>query len=171
MAANNRSTRRLGAGGVVARELDQLKKKVKELTLRLERELKARKLDARLAMEAKKIRERLTKETKILREQGRKLAAKLKSTLGDASKRDQALKEARAKIAELKKELGHKTADLRHKSGELKKLAKESTHRAAAIIRGGAQRTAEPVVAEPAAPPAPLEPGSQSHQHDKPTPT
>jgi hypothetical protein len=106
MAANNRSAGEQGAGGAVARGLAQLKEKVKELTLRLEREIKARKLDARLGMEAKKVRDQLTKETKILLEHGRKLAAELKSTLGDASKRDNALKEARAKVAELKDELG-----------------------------------------------------------------
>jgi hypothetical protein len=61
----------------------------------------------------------MTREIKTLREQARKLTSQLKSTLGDASKRDQALKEARAKVAELKLELGRKTADLRRKSGEL----------------------------------------------------
>ena len=54
MAANNRSCGKSGAGQAVARELDQLKKKVKELALRLEREAKARELAARLGAEAKK---------------------------------------------------------------------------------------------------------------------
>ncbi len=170
MAANSRSTGGRSAGSAVARELDQLRKKVKELTLRLEREAKARKLAARLAAEAKKAREQLTREIKALREHGRKLASQLKSTLGDASKREQAFKAARAKVAELKVELGHKTADLRRKSGEPRKLAEDSAHRAAAIIRGDAQHAAEPVEAEPAAPPAPSELGSESHPSDKPTP-
>jgi hypothetical protein len=47
----------------------------------------------RLAAEAKKAREQLTREIKALREQGRKLASQLKSTLGDASKREQVPKE------------------------------------------------------------------------------
>jgi hypothetical protein len=47
MAANKRSAGGRGAGSAVARELYQLGKKVKELTLNLEREAKARKLDAR----------------------------------------------------------------------------------------------------------------------------
>ena len=158
-------------GSAVARELDQLRNKVKELTLRLEHEAKARKLDARLAAEAKKAREQLTREIKALREQGRKLASQLKSKLGDASKREQLLKEARAKVADLKVEVGRKTADLRRKSGELKKLAEESAHRAAAIIRGEARHVAEPVQAEPAAPPAPPELGTESPSSDKPTPT
>jgi DNA repair exonuclease SbcCD ATPase subunit len=171
MAANNMSTAGRSAGSAVARELDRLRKKVKELTLRLERQAKTRKLDARLAAEAKKAREQLTREIKALREQGRKLASQLKSTLGDAGKRDQAFKEARAKVAELKAELGRKTADLRRKSGELKKLAEESAHRAAAIIRGDAQQATEPVEAESAAPPAPSELGSESRPSDKPPPT
>jgi len=171
MAANNTSTGKQTAGGAVARELDQLKKKVKELTLRLEQEIKTRKLDARLAEEAKKLSEKLSKETKILREQGSKLASQLKSTLGDASKRDQAIKEAHTKIAELKDDLGRKTADLKRKSGELKKLAKESAHRAATIIRGNAEPSATSVGAESAAPAAPLEPDLESRPSNKPNPT
>jgi chromosome segregation ATPase len=166
MAANSRSTGGRSAGSAVAREL---RKKVKELTLRLQREVKARKLDAQLAAVAKKGREQLTGEIKTLREQGRKLGWQLKSTLGDASKRERALQEARAKVGELKVELERKTADLRRKSGELKKLAGESAHRAAAIIRGDAEHAAEPVEAESAAPP-PSEPGSESHPSGKPTP-
>jgi hypothetical protein len=81
------------------------RKKIKELMLRLEREAKARKLDARLAAVAKKGREQMTREIKALREQGRKLGSQLKLTLGDSSKRKQALREARAKVAELKMEL------------------------------------------------------------------
>jgi hypothetical protein len=163
MAPNNRSTGGRSAGSAVARELDQLRKKVKELTLRLQREAKARKLDARLAAVAKKGREQMTKEIKALREQGRNLGSQLKSRLGESSKREQALQEARAKLAELKVELGRKTADLRRKSGELKQLAGESAHRAAAIIRGDAEHATEPVEAEPAAPSAPSELVSEGH--------
>ncbi len=171
MAANNRSTKRPSAGGAVARELDQLRRKVKELMLRLEREAKVRKIEARLAAVAKKARQQLTGEIKVLREQGRKLASQLKATLGDAGKREQAFKEARAKVAELKAELGRRTADLRRKSGELRKLAEDSAHRAAAIIHGDAQHAAEPVEAEPVAPAAPSALDSESHPSDKPTPT
>ena len=171
MAANNRSTKRPSAGGAVARELDQLRRKVKELMLRLEREAKVRKIEARLAAEAKKARQQLTGEIKVLREQGRKLASQLKATLGDAGKREQAFKEARAKVAELKAELGRRTADLRRKSGELRKLAEDSAHRAAAIIHGDAQHAAEPTEPEPVAPEAPSALDSESHPGDKPTPT
>jgi DNA repair exonuclease SbcCD ATPase subunit len=162
MAANKKSTDARSTSSTVTRELDQLRKKVKELTLKLEREVKARKLDARLAAETKKAREQMTREIKTLREQARKLTSQLKSTLGDAIKRDQALKEARAKVVELKLELGRKTAELRRKSGELRKLAEESAHRAAAIIRADAQHATEPVEAEPAASPALSEAGSES---------
>ena len=97
MAANSRSTGERSAGSAGARELDQLTKKVKELTLRLQREVKARKLDAQLVAVAKKGREQMTREIKTLREQGRKLGSQLKSRLGDAGKREQALQEARAR--------------------------------------------------------------------------
>lgn len=170
MATNNSSTERQSAGRAVARELDQLRKKVKELTVRLEREVTARKLDVRLNAEAKKAREQLAREIKALREQGRKLASQLQSTLGDATKREQALKAARVKIAELKLELGRKTSDLRRKSGELKKLAEESAHRAAAIIHSEAPHTTEAVEPEPVATPTSLEPAAESHPSDKPTP-
>ena len=169
MAANNRSSGKSGAGQAVARELDQLKKKVKELALRLEREAKARELAARLAAEAKKAGEELTREIKALREQGRKMASELKSAITDANKRKQTVEEARGKIAELRAELGRRTADLKHKSEELKKLEGESAHRAAAIIRGAGQSAAEP--AQPSAGSRPSEPDPEDHPSDKPTPT
>src|SRR5260370_20585546 len=112
MAPNNRSTGGRSAGSAVARELDQLRKKVKELTLRLQREAKARKLDARLAAVAKKGREQMTREIKALREQGRNLGSQLKSTLGDASKREEALPAAHAKVAEPQEGLRRTSADL-----------------------------------------------------------
>ena len=77
MAAKEASTGKRNTGSAVARELDQLKKQVKEQTLRLEREVKARKLDVRLAAKAKKARAQLSKEIAALREQGRKLASRL----------------------------------------------------------------------------------------------
>jgi uncharacterized phage infection (PIP) family protein YhgE len=169
MAANKKSTGGPGASSTVTRELDQLRKKVRELTLKLEREVKARKLDVRLSAETKKAREQITREIKTLREQARKLGSQLRSTLSDANKREQALKEAPTKVAELKLELGRKTGDLRRKSGGLKKLAEESAHRAAAIIRGEAPSAAKAVEAEPAASPAPSELGSESPPADKPT--
>jgi DNA repair exonuclease SbcCD ATPase subunit len=171
MAAHNRSTAGRSASNTVSRELDQLRKKVKELALKLEREVKARKLDFRLAAEAKRTREQMTKEIKTLQEQARGLASQLKSTLSNANKREQLLKEARSKLTEFKLELGRKTAELRHKSGELKKLAEESAHRAAAIIRADLPDAAEPVETEPAASAATVDPGSESIPADKPTVT
>ena len=171
MAAHNRSTAGRSASNTVSTEVDQLRKKVKELALKLEREVKARKLDIRLAVEAKRTREHMTKEIKTLQEQARRLASQLKSTLSDADKREQVLKEARAKLTEFKLELRRKTVELRRKSGELKKLAEESAHRAAAIIRADLPDAAEPVGTEPAASPATAEPDSESARADKPTVT
>jgi len=171
MAARNRLPAGRSASNTVSTEVDQLRKKVKELALKLEREVKARKLDIRLAAEAKRTREHMTKEIKTLQEQARRLASQLKSTLSDADKREQVLKEARAKLTEFKLELGRKTVELRRKSGELKKLAEESAHRAAAIIRADLPDVAEPVETEPPASPATADSGSGSAPPDKPTVT
>ena len=128
------------------RQVEQLRKQVRVLTLKLEREVKARKLEAKIKSEAKAAGAKLTTQLKSLRDQGKKLASDLKSALSDANKREAARKEALAKIAELKAqysktstglraELSQKTAELRRKSEELMKLAGQSAHRAAEIIR------------------------------------
>ncbi len=167
--ANKASTIIRTAGSAVTRELDRLRKKVKDLTLRLEREAKARKLDVRLAAEGKKAREQLTKQIKALREQGRKLASELKSTLGDAAKRKRALNEARSKITDLRAQLARQTGELKRKSEELRKLAAESAHRAAEIMRGDSQPATEPAPTEPTAPPEQhSEPGVKNSSTDKP---
>jgi chromosome segregation ATPase len=160
--ANKTTAAIRGAGSAVAGELDRLRKKVKDLTLRLEREAKARKLDVRLAAEAKKAREQLTRQIKALREQGRKLASEVKSTLGDADKRKLALSEARGKITDLRTQLARKTSDLKRKSEELKKLAAESAHRAAEIMRGDGEPAIEPTPTASTAPPEHSEPGPNS---------
>ena len=129
-------------------------------------------LDVRLASEARKAREQVTREIGLLREQGRKVTSQLKSTLGDASKRERLLKEAHARIADLRVELGRKTTALSRKSRELKQLAEESAHRAAAIIRGDAQQRTGTVEEEPpTAPPTPPGPGSTGDPSDRPIST
>ncbi len=136
------------------RQVEQLRKTVKILKLKLEREMKARKLEARVKSEAKAAGAKLTTQLKSLRDQGKKLATELKSAISDASKREAARKEALAKIAELKAqysktstglraELSQKTAELRRKSEELMKLAGQSAHRAAEIIRSEEHHPAE----------------------------
>lgn len=138
------------------RQVAQLRKTVRTLQVKLERENKARQLEARVKTEAQKARAQLASQITALRDQGRKLAANLKSALGDASKRDAARQQALAKIADLKAEYSKKTADLRselshasaelaRKSEELKKLAGEAAHRAVEIIRSDEpQATPEP---------------------------
>src|ERR1700730_2014753 len=127
------------------RQLAQLRKTVKGLRVKLERETKARQIEARVKSEAQKARAQLASQITALRDQGRKLATNLKSALGDAGKRDAARQQALAKIAELKaeyskrtaelrSELSHATAELGRKSEELKKLAGEAAHRAVEII-------------------------------------
>jgi chromosome segregation ATPase len=128
------------------RQLAQLRKNVKELRVKLERETKARKIEARVKSEAQKARTQLAAQIAALRDQGRKLAINLKSALGDASKRDAARQQALAKIGELKaeyskksaemrSELSRTTAELARKSEELRKLAGEAAHRVVEIIR------------------------------------
>ena len=136
------------------RQVEQLRKSVKILKLKLEREVKARKLEARIKSEAKAAGARLSTQLKSIRDQGKKLATELKSALSDTKKREAARKEALAKIAELKAqysktstglraELSQKTAELRRKSEELMKLAGQSAHRAAEIIRSEEHHPAE----------------------------
>ncbi len=128
-----------GAGG---RQLRQLRATVNALRRRLEREAKARKLDSRLLAGAKKARGQVAKQMSALRDQGRKLAAQLRAALGDANKREQARKQALAKIAELRADLVRKTGDLKRKSEELRRLAQESAERAREIIRGEGEASA-----------------------------
>jgi uncharacterized coiled-coil DUF342 family protein len=168
MPANNRSSGKSDAGRAVARELDQLKKKVKELAVKLEQETKARELATRLIAEAKKAREQLTREIKTLREQGGKMASELMSAITNANKRKRTVEEARGKIAALRAELGRKTADLKHKSEELRKLAGESAHRAAVIIRGASQSAAEPAESSAGSRPSEPDPEEEDHPSDKP---
>ncbi len=129
------------------RQLEQLRKTVKMMKVKLARETKARKIEARIKSEAQKARAQLASQIAALREQGRKLASDLKSALGDAGRRDAARQQAVAKIAELKAEYAKKSAELRselsratselsRKSEELKKLAGEAAHRAVEIVRG-----------------------------------
>jgi chromosome segregation ATPase len=140
------------------RQVAQLRKTVKGLQVKLERETRARQIETRVKTEAQKARAQLASQIAALRDQGRKLATNLKSALGDASKRDAARQQALAKIADLKAEYSKKTADLRselsrataelgRKSEELKKLAGEAANRAVEIIRSNEPHAApEPSV-------------------------
>jgi len=166
MVANNTSTEKRGIGSSVTRELEQLKKKITDLTLKLEREVKARELSVRLVAEAKKTSAQLSGQIKTLSVQGRKLASQLTSAVRDASKRQRLHEGAQAKIAELKAELASKTADLKSRSQELSKLARESGHRAAAIVRRGGQPTTAPSQAKEI--PAPSAAAPEEHSKDQP---
>lgn len=145
-------------------QFDSLRKTVKELRARLEKEVKARKIEARVVAEAKKAREQLNNQVKALRDQGAKLASELRSALGDSKQYEKARKEAHKKIDQLRNELSQKTAELRRKTDELRKLAEESAHRAAEIIRSDAPTASEPV-AEVPTPGMPSE-GTVAHDAD-----
>jgi hypothetical protein len=94
------------------------------------------------------------------------MASQLNLALRDASKRQQLHEGALAKIAELKAELATKTTDLKSRSQELSKLARESGHRAVAIVRGGGQPTTAPSQAKEI--PAPSAAGPEEHSKDQP---
>jgi transposase len=145
--------RKAAKNNPAVRQLAQLRKTVKELRVKLERETRARKIEARIKSEAQKARAQLGSQISTLRDQGRKLATNLKSALGDAGKRDAARQQALAKIADLKaeyakksaemrSELSRTTAELARKSEELRKLAGEAAHRAVEIIRSEEPHTA-----------------------------
>jgi chromosome segregation ATPase len=131
-------------------QIDSLRKTITDLRKRLEKELKARKIDTRLASEGKKAREQLSKQIQALRVQGSKLSAQLKSALGDSKQREKARQDALKKIEQLRKELGQKTSELMRKSEQLKELAAQSASRAVEIIRGQAPAP-EPAQEEPSA--------------------
>jgi hypothetical protein len=139
MASNNEAAGKRGATNTAARELERLRKKNRELTLRLEREAKARKLEAGLRAAARKAQTQLAGQIKTLGAQGRKLASEFKSAVLESTKRQQRHQKAVVTIAGLKAELARKAAELKHKSQALGKLAHESTHLAATIVRGEIQ--------------------------------
>ncbi len=160
MPTKKKTAKRKKAVNPALKQLDQLRKTAKMLRVKLERETKARKIEARIKSEAQKARAMLASQIAALREQGRKLGQDLRSALGDASKRDAARQQAIAKIselraqytkksAELRSELSRTTAELARKSEELRKLAGESAHRAVEIIRGEEHHAAPEAGASP----------------------
>jgi transposase len=161
-------------------QLEQLHGTIKGLRVRLEREARARKLEARVKSQAQRARTQLASQISALREQGRKLASQLRSALGDAGKRDVARQQALAKIAEvkadyakksakMKSELARTTAELKRKSEELKKLAAETAHRAVGIVRGEEPHAAPDAPAAVSSEPQPESAiaGHPDGQHEK----
>jgi chromosome segregation ATPase len=119
-------------------QVRQLRATIKQLRTRLERESRARKFEARVVADTRKARAQVLKQMDALRQQGRKLATQLKGALTDAGRREQARKDALAKIAELRAEVARRGEEVRRKSIELKNLAVESAERARAIIASDA---------------------------------
>ncbi|MGA7872391.1 MAG: hypothetical protein WCA22_16005 [Candidatus Binatus sp.] len=153
MPTKKKPAKRKKAAKPALGQLEQLRKTVKALRVKFEREARARKIEARFRSEAQKARAQLASQIAALRDQGRKLASELRSALGDARKRDAARQQAMARIAdlraeyskksaELRSELSRTTAELARKSEELKKLAGEAAHRAVEIIRSEAPHAA-----------------------------
>jgi chromosome segregation ATPase len=134
-ARKKTSTRRPPAAANPSRQIAALRAEVKALQAKLVKESRLGQINARLLSEARKARMELTRQITALRSQGNKLATQLKSSLGDAKRREQARKEALARVADLRKELATRTEEVRRKSEELRRLAQESARRAVEIIR------------------------------------
>jgi chromosome segregation ATPase len=132
----------LSSGGVssmASAQFKQLQKSVAQLTTRLEKEVKANTTASKVIAEAKKARDGLAAQMKTLRDEGSYLTRELKRALGDAEKREAARKQAVEKLAELRAELAHRTDELKRKSEELAKLARDSAGRAKDIIMSGGE--------------------------------
>ncbi len=132
-AARSSGTRRGGRASTPARQLKQLRATVQELRAKLAKETKKRRLDARILGEAKRARDRVSRQVAALGAQGRKLAGELKKALIEGDRRKKAREQALARIAELKAELVRRSEELKRKSVELGKLARESAERARII--------------------------------------
>lgn len=145
-------------------QVDSLRKTITDLRKRLEKELKARKIDTRLMSEGKKAREQLGKQIQALRVQGTKISAQLKSALGDSKQREKARQDALKKIDQLRKELGTKTSELMRKSEQLRDLAAQSASRAVEIIRSDAP--APPPRDNPSSYSEPSASSSEEHSSD-----
>jgi chromosome segregation ATPase len=148
----------------VSKQVSRLRKKVDELRARLDAEMKRRKIDGNLLQEAKKARDQVAAELRLLRQQTAKGATELKNALTDAKRREQAGKAAAAKVEQLKAELAKKTADLKRKSIELARLAKDSVTKAKAIPKEAPPAPAPKTEAAPAPEPTPLTTDSTSSE-------
>jgi chromosome segregation ATPase len=133
------------------RQVQQLRTTVRKLREQLARERRARLLNFRLLAEAKRARDMVRKQVMAMRSQGQKLAKQLRGTLTDSKRRDQARKDALARVAELRKEISRQSDELRRKTSELRKLAQESAGRARDIILGEGPSAKAAAAAAPAA--------------------
>jgi len=146
-------------GAAVSKQFAQLRKKVDELRARLDAEIKRSKTAGELLQEAKKARGQVGAELRLLRQQAAKGATELKKALTDAQRREQAGKAAAAKVDQLKAELAKKTAELKQKSIELARLARESVARSKSIRKEA-----------PAAPPSAPAPKTEAGPGPEPAP-
>jgi len=141
-------------------QIDQLRATILGLRDKLEQEARQRKLHMGLAKASKDARTKIAQQVEVLKKRGESLAKQLREVIAEGEKKQKKVRdEAIAKVAELRKELGLKTAELKRKSAELSKLAVESAERARAIITeppetpGGANPPAEPAAPQTPQPP------------------
>lgn len=153
-AARSSGSRRGGGASAPARQLKQLRATVQELRAKLAEETKKRRLHARILSEAKHARDQVSRQVAALGAQGRKLAGELKKALTEGDRRKKAREQALTRIAELKAGLVRKSEELKRKSVELGKLARESAERARIIWQSERKEAVPAETAAPAEPPA-----------------
>ena len=166
-ARKRASTRKPASANFAPNQLDQLRKTIRELWAKFEREMRKRKIEARIMAEARKARVEIESHVKALRDHGRNLARDLKTALADANHRELARKEALAKIGELRAELAAKGLDLRRKTEQLAKLAEESARRAAGIISGEEPHDSGATYQPHAAPAETVHPGGDEADEER----
>ncbi len=132
---------------VPSAQVVKLRKMVEDLKKRLEREAKARGIDVKALKNMRQLRDRALEQISVLKKQGSELSRQLKQALSDADKREQARRQALAKIEELRGEVARRKDEIARKSQELARLARESAERAKTIV-----------MSEPSAPPEPFPP-------------
>jgi hypothetical protein len=116
-------------------QIQQLRATILALRAKLEQEARQRKLHMGLARASKDARAKIAQQAEGLKKRGESLARQLREVIAAGEKREKKVRdEALAKVAELRKELALKAAELKRKSAELSKLAVESAERARAII-------------------------------------
>jgi hypothetical protein len=147
-------------------QIEQLRARILALRDKLEQEARQRKLHMDLAKASKDARTKIAHQVEVLKKRGESLAKQLREAIAEGEKREKKVRdEAFAKVAELRKELALKAAELKRKSAELSKLAMESAERARAIITEAPETPGDasanpPVPVQPAAPQTPKPPES-----------
>ena len=140
-------------------QIDQLRATILSLRSKLEQEARQRRLHMSLAQASKEARSKIARQVEVLKGRGESLARQLRDAIAEGEKRQKKVRdEAIAKVAELRKELALRTAELKRKSVELSRLAMESVERARAIVTEPPPAPGDTSASLPGQPAAPVTP-------------